>query len=195
VEYSIWQEIIIFFGKKEWYNFYMVQKLIILRGAPASGKTSISENLRDFDKKIVWFKTDNLKEFFSDPNEARIRDEVMETCLAALKNILDRGYSVVYEGIFVKPEYVNWAVEIGKDKNIPVVIYQLECSLDTLKQRDKNRKGVPQGLRKAMPEEVIESLYKKVEENPIEGAISLNTEEKSLEECINIIRQNFEQSI
>lgn len=169
----------------------MTQKLIILRGAPASGKTMISENLRDFDKKIVWFKTDNLKLFFSDPSEARIRDEVMETCLATLNNLLDRGYSAVYEGIFVKPEYVYRAIEIGKSKNIPVITYQLECSLKTLQERDKARKGVPEGLRKALGEEVIESLYKKVEENPIENAIKLNTEEKTLEECIQIIRNNF----
>lgn len=178
--------------KGEWYNQLMTQKLIILRGAPASGKTSISESLRDFDKKIVWFKTDNIKQFFSDPSEARILDEVMETCLATLNNLLDRGYSVIYEGIFVKPEYVFRAVEIGRNKSIPVIIYQLECSLKTLQERDRARKGVKEGFRKALGDEAIESLYKKVEENPIEGAIKLNTEEKTLEECIQIIRNNFD---
>lgn len=169
----------------------MKQVLIIIRGAPASGKTTISESLRDFDKKIVWFKTDNIKNFFSDPSEARILDEVMETCIATLNNLLDRGFSVIYEGIFKDPNYALKAIETGKSKNIPVVVYQLECSLKTLQQRDKARKGVPEGLRKAMGDEVIESLYNKVENNPVEGAIKLNTEEQSLDECIEIIRKNF----
>ncbi len=169
----------------------MKQVLIIVRGAPASGKTTISESLRDFDRKIVWFKTDNIKSFFSDPSEARILDEVMETCIATLSNLLDRGYSVIYEGIFKNPDYVLRAIETGKSKNIPTITYQLFCSLETLKARDKTRKGTREGCRKPMEDAVIESLYYKVENNPIENAIILNTEEKSLEECIEIIKKNF----
>src|SRR5665213_1997419 len=162
----------------------MKQVLVIIRGAPASGKTTISESLRDFDKKIVWFKTDNIKDFFSDPSEARILDEVMETCIAILNNLLDRGYSVVYEGIFKNPDYAIRAIEVGRKRNIPTITYQLSCSLETLKARDKTRKGVKEGFREPMGDDVIESLYNKVENNPIEGAIKLSTEEKSLEECI-----------
>ena len=164
---------------------------MILRGAPASGKTTIGESLRNFDKKIVWLKTDNVKLFFSN-FEDRTLDEVMGTCLVVLDNLLGRGYSVIYEGIFKRPEYVSRAVEIAKSKNIPYVIYQLECSLKTLQERDKKRPGVPQGLRPALGDELIESLYNTVRENPIPGAISLNTEEKTLEKCLGIIRKNFE---
>lgn len=170
----------------------MKQVLVILRGAPASGKTTISENLRDFDKKIVWFKTDNIKPFFSDPSEARILNEQMETCIATLNNLLDRGYSVVYEGIFKNPDYALKAIEIGKSKNIPTIIYQLSCSLKTLSERDKTRKGVKEGCRKPLGDEVIESLFNKVENNPIEKAVKLDTENQSLEECIEIIRKNFD---
>lgn len=169
----------------------MKQVLIVLRGAPASGKTTIGENLRDFDRKIVWFKTDNIKTFFSNPRESRILDEVMETCLVILKNLLDKGYSVIYDGIFKKPEYAQKAVDLAKSMNIPTIVYQLTCSLKTLQERDRIRKGVKEGCRKPLGDEIIESLFNKVENNPIEGAIKLNTEEKSLEECLEIIRKNF----
>lgn len=169
----------------------MKQKLIIVRGAPASGKTTIGERLRDFDKKIVWFKTDNIKLFFSN-FEDRTLDEVMETCLVILDNLLKRGYSVVYEGIFKRPEYISRAVEIANSNNIPHAIYQLECSLKTLQERDKNRPGVPEGLRPALGDELIESLYNTIKENPIPGAIPLNTEEKTLEECVELMGKNFE---
>lgn len=169
----------------------MKQVLIILRGAPASGKTTLGENLRDFDKKIVWFKTDNIKPFFAD-YEDRTLDATMETCIATLNFLLDKGYSVIYEGIFKIPKYATDAIELGKSKNITVVVYQLSCPLKTLQERDKVRKGVPEGCRKPLGDEIIESLYNKVENNPIEGAIKLNTEEKSFEECLEIIRKTFE---
>src|SRR3989344_6876754 len=103
----------------------MSQKLIILRGAPATGKTTISENLRNFDKKIVWFKTDNFKPFFTDYlNEERALDAVFETCLATLNYLLDQGYSVIFEGIFKDPKYPLKAIEMGKSKNISVIVYQ-----------------------------------------------------------------------
>ena len=168
----------------------MNQKLIIVRGAPASGKTTIGENLRDFDKKIVWFKTDNLKPFFSNYEKSHL-DEVMDVCIATLKHLLDKEYSVIYEGIFIKTEYVKRAVDLGRSKNIPVVIYQLECSLKTLQERDRTRKGIKEGCREMLGNEVIASIYEKIEQTPIEGAIKLNTEEKSIEECLDIIRKNF----
>lgn len=170
----------------------MKQVLIVLRGAPASGKTTIGENLRDFDKKIVWLKTDNIKAFFSNPSESRILDEVMETCLIILKNLLERGYSVIYDGIFKKPEYAQKAIALANSKNIPTVVYQLTCLLETLQKRDKTRKGVKEGCRKPLGDEIIESLFNKVEDNPVEGSIKLNTEEKSLQECLEIIKKNFD---
>lgn len=169
----------------------MKQTLVILRGAPASGKTTIGENLRDFDKKIVWFKTDNIKPFFSD-FEDKALDVVMETALATLNYLLDEGYSVVYDGIFKNPEYAQRAINLAKNKNISTVIYQLTCSLKTLQNRDKTRKGVKEGCRKPLGDEIIESLFNKVENSPIEGAIELDTENNSLEECLEIIKKNFD---
>lgn len=169
----------------------MKQVLIVLRGAPCSGKTTIGENLRDFDKKIVWLKTDNIKMFFSN-FEDRTLDEVMETALATLNHLLDKGYSVIYDGIFKKPEYIQKVIDLAKSKNILTVVYQLTCSLKTLQERDKNRVGVKEGFRKPLGDKLIESLFNTVENNPIEGAIELNTEEKSLEECLEVIRKNFD---
>ena len=169
----------------------MKQVLIVLRGASATGKSTIAEKLRDFDKKIVWLKTDNIKLFFSN-FEDRTLDAVMGTALATLNYLLGEGYSVVYDGIFKKVEYAQRAIALAKSKNIPIVVYQLVCSLETLKERDKNKEGVKEGWKKPLGDEIIEGLFNKVENNPIEGAINLNTEKKSLEECLEIIRKNFD---
>lgn len=168
----------------------MKQILIVLRGAPASGKTTIAEQLRDFHKKIVWLKTDNFKPFFSDDLDEAL-DAVMNASLSTLSYLLDQGYSVVFEGIFKDPVYAQRAIQLAEVKNISVIAYQLKCSLNTLQERDGARKGVKEGCRKPLGDELIESLFNRVENKPIDGAIMLDTEKRTLTECISTIQRNF----
>lgn len=169
----------------------MSQKLVILRGAPASGKTKLGESLRDFDKKIAWLSIDKVKPIFSDYRDESL-DVVNGAAMQMLSYLLAEGFSVVLDGIFKIPEHIQKAIEIGKAQNVPTIIYQLKCSLEVLKERDLNKEGVKEGWRDPLGDKVIESLFKKVEANPIEGAIELDTENKSLEECLEIIRRNFQ---
>lgn len=168
----------------------MKQILIILRGAPASGKTTIGKNLRDFRNKIIWLKVDNFKPFFSEDLEETL-PAVNETALATLKYLLDQGNSVIFEGIFRNPIYIEKAMEYAKNKNIACIFYQLSCSLKTLQERDEVREGIKEGCRKPLGDEVIEKIYNELENKKIDGAIALDTENKSLQECIEIIRKNL----
>lgn len=168
----------------------MDQKLIIIRGAACSGKTTICKEIRDFDRKIAWVSIDKIKNIYSDYAD-RAMDEVNDTAVAILEHLLGKNYSVVVDGIFKNLKYYEDVVRIGNERKIPIITYQLDCSLETLKKRDRERDGVKQGLWKPLGDELIESLYRKVEENPIEGAIIINTEDKSTEECAQIIRSSF----
>lgn len=169
----------------------MQQSLVILRGAPSSGKSTIAKKLRDYDKMIVWLKVDNFKPFFSDNTDAII-DDVNKTAVNSLGYLLDQGFSVVMEGIFQNPKYIQEAVNLSKQKNIPVLVYQLECSLKTLQERDKLREGVKEDCRKMLGDEKIESLYQIVSNNPFSESTKLNTEKVSLDECVEIVRKNFD---
>lgn len=168
----------------------MQQSLVILRGAPSSGKSTISKKLRDYDKKIVWLKVDNFKPFFSDNTDV-IVDDVNKTAVNSLNYLLDQGFSVVEEGIFQNPKYIQEAVNLAKQKKIPVFVYQLECSLNTLQERDKKREGVKESCRKPLGDEKIKNLYQTVNNNPFPEIIKINTENISLDECIEKIRTNF----
>lgn len=165
--------------------------LIILRGTPASGKSSIAKALRNFNKKIVWLKVDNFKDFFSEDSEEAL-SEANKAGLATLGYLLDRGYSVIFEGIFRNLDWVYDAIKIAKQKNIPVFPYQLSCSLRTLQERDRIRPGVKEGCRKPLGDIVIEKLYHDVENNPIDGASKLDTEKLTLQECINHINKHLQ---
>ncbi len=164
--------------------------LIILRGAPSSGKSTIAKKIRDYDKKITWLKVDNFKPFFDDDNETII-DDVNDMALNSLDYLLDHGFSVVMEGIFQNPRYIQKAVDIAKNKNILSKVYLLDCSLNMLKERDRVREGVKEGCRKPLGDEKIEKLFNFVRSNPYPESIKLNTEELSLDQCVEIIKQNF----
>lgn len=165
----------------------MNQILIILRGAPASGKSTIAKSLRDYNKKIVWLKVDNFKPFFSDNTEI-IVDDVNKTAINSLNYFLDQGFSVIMEGIFQNPEYISKAVHIAKEKNIPVFTYQLICSLQTLQKRDKTREGIKEGCREPLGDDLINKLNKTIKNNPYQDSKILDTENMSLSECLEILK-------
>lgn len=168
----------------------MNQKLVILRGANASGKTTICKNIRDIDKNIVWLSVDGIKPIFSEYKNETL-EQANKASLIVLDYLLDQGYSVIYDGIFKIPEHLRQAEEIAKKKDIPFVVYQLNSSLKTLQEREKVRDGVRHGLWKPLGDELVARLYQKVQDNPIEEAIPLDTENQSLDECLEIIRKNF----
>lgn len=168
----------------------MKQVLIILRGAPASGKSTIAKKLRDYDKKIAWLKVDNFKPFFAEETDI-IVDEVNKAAINSLEYLLNEGFSVIMEGIFQNPGYVDLAVNIADRKNIHSVVYQLFCPLDILENRDKYRNGIREGCRRQLGHEIIEKLFKVIEKNPLKKSEILETEKKSLNECLEIIRKNF----
>lgn len=169
----------------------MKQALIILRGAPASGKTTLGERLRNKENKVVWLKIDNLKPFFSEDWGDSL-DEVNKLALSMIDTLLNDGFSVVFDGIFKNPQHALDAKNLAESKNIPCVIYQLECSLEELQKREDERSTKMN--RDHFGKDMIERLYDKVINNPIEGAILLNTETQSIDECLQVIRKNFEQT-
>lgn len=166
----------------------MRQALVILRGAPASGKTTLGEKLRSKEGKVVWLKIDNLKPFFSEDWGDSL-NEVNSIALAIIERLLSDGFSVVFDGIFKNPEHARAAIKVAQDKNVPVIVYQLTCSLETLQKREDERSE--KFNRDHFGKDVIERLYYKVLENPIEGAVTLDTEKTPVEECLKIIQKNF----
>ncbi len=172
----------------------MKQFLIILRGAPSSGKSTIAKGLRDYERKITWLKVDNFKPFFAESSDI-ILEDVNKTALAVLQHLLDQKFSVVMEGVFQNPLYIQEAVDMAKQKNVPSVVYELNCSVKTLQERDKTRPGVKEGCRKQLDDFTITNLSKIIEGNPYEAAIKLDTENVSLDECIQLLKKNFDTSL
>ena len=172
----------------------MHQFLVIIRGAPASGKTTIAQNLRNYKKKIVWLKVDNFKPFFAEDATLAEQEDVDKSALAVLKDLLDRGFSVVMEKIFYDSGIIPLAVEEAKKRNVASLVFQTKCSLKELQNRDLNRPGIAEGCRKPLGGEIIKSIYQQLEETCYPGSIELDTEILSLQKCLELINNELNKS-
>lgn len=76
-----------------------MQKIIVIRGAPSSGKSTIAKRFRSYKDKTIWLKVDNFKDFFAkDASEAL--NYVNSTVFATLKYLVSKEFSVVMYGVF-----------------------------------------------------------------------------------------------
>lgn len=167
------------------------QFLVVIRGAPASGKTTIAKKFRNFRNKIVWLKVDNFKDFFSGRPSLKEQRFVDESALATLKYLLDNGFSVVMEKIFFDPYIIPLAVKLAQEKNVQVKVFQIKCSLAILQERDRTRPGIKEGCRKPLGDRTIKKIYDQLEKSFYPGAIALNTENISVEKCIEEIKKHL----
>lgn len=171
----------------------MEQFLVIIRGAPASGKTTIAKLMRNFEKKVVWLKVDNFKDFFSGEPSLEEQRYVDECALVTLEYLLDKGFSVVMEKIFFDPFIIPLVVKAAEERGIRVKVFQIKCPLEILKERDRTRPGIKEGCRKPLGDEVIEKLYTQLEKTYYPGAFELNTATQSVEECVEKIREELKR--
>lgn len=165
------------------------QFVVVLRGAPASGKSTIAKELRNFKRKIVWLKVDNFKPFFTEESSLAEQRYVDECSLATLKYLLDKKFSVIIEKIFFYPGIIDRYIQTARDKDICIKVFQIKCSLKTLQLRDKERPGIKEGCRKPLGDEVINKLYSQLENTYYKGAIPLDTEKDSIAQCIRTIKK------
>jgi predicted kinase len=167
-----------------------MQRVIILRGTPASGKSAIAKSYRNFEQKVVWLKVDNFKVFFADDSSLAL-EFVNGSAITTLKYLLDEGFSVVMEGVFQNTITIDHALKIAKDVNIVAKVFELEAPLEILQKRDILREGVPEGKRPALGKETIEKIYNIIKDSPFPNAIKLNTNENTLEECKQLIDNSY----
>jgi tRNA uridine 5-carbamoylmethylation protein Kti12 len=168
----------------------MEQFLVIIRGAPASGKTTIAKRFRDYSKKIVWLKVDNFKDFFSADAALEEQKDVDETALASLCHLLDKGYSVVMEKIFYDPFIIPLAIQEANKRNVKVKVFQIQCDDEILIERDSTREGVKEGCRKPMGDD-IKNISHHLDQTVIKDAIILDTGRISVDECVLKINEEL----
>ena len=172
----------------------MKQFCVVLRGAPASGKTTIAKRLRNYEDKVAWLKVDAFKDFFADDATPAL-EYVHGVALATLEYLLNQGFSVVLDGVFQDTTAIDRIIEVAKLDGVSSSVFQLHCPLDVLLERDKNRLGVKEECRKSLGIDVMTKIWQKLEATPYLTTINLDTQMVSPDECVAKIQQKVISTI
>lgn len=133
-----------------------IQKLIILRGLPASGKSTWAEKYCDMNPGTVRVCRDNIRAMLV-PNF--VHGGPMETLVttieeSAIKDALVAGYSVIVDATNFRGINRFYGLIPLENETIEAEIKDFDIDLQTCIQRDSQR-------AKPVGKLVIETMYKK----------------------------------
>lgn len=155
--------------------------LIILRGGPASGKTTTGNILKEKLPNTVSIPVDVVismlakegkwKEFWSCGHEA---------ARGLVEFFFREGFNVVFEELLFETSYIEKVIRIGKKFRARIFVFELVAPVEELIKRKK--KG---GFKMRANE--VKRLKKMVSAFPYKNAIKIDTLKKSPEGCANFI--------
>lgn len=134
--------------------------LVLLRGAPATGKTTIARYIRSKKRKFVWISIDALRVFVYKYPPKR-KDLIFKATLALTNFFLREGFSVIVEELFIRLHEIERFYDLGKENHLPVYLFELTADLEDIIKRNPQR---PFPLRGGAKEAM--NLYKLLEKNP-----------------------------
>lgn len=166
----------------------MKQKIIFLNGASSSGKTSIAKELLKLNSyfylSIDDFTNKQPTEILNDKDKLKAHfPKIISEFHEAIKEMSDKGRSLVIDHVLEKPQWYKECKEALKDKQVAWV--SVICSLEELGRREANRKDRASGLAKLQHETVYKSYAYDILVNtstttPKEAAIKIESYAKKV---------------
>ena len=141
----------------------MTPKIILIRGPPATGKTTLSKNLaKQIDGKVAVLSLDEFKWIMTAhvPRHKIDFQIAFDNYLFSLENYLKGGYTVICEDAWVqkledKSTDINSVLELAKKYDVKINQILLKGSFDTVKHINTLRPMV-------IPEDELKIMYDKV---------------------------------
>jgi len=163
-------------------------KVVIIRGPPGSGKSTISKEVGKMlkDPVIVLNKDAFINGLVTFNTEKIDQDKIFT--IPMLESALKEKINVIIDGIYGGDKGADKIIRVekyAKKNNAKFYVFNLNCSLKTSFKRIDTRKGhiVPGEFKK---EERIK-WYNYVYENKYKKLIQIDTENLSQEQTINFI--------
>lgn len=175
-------------------NELEVPRLIILRGSPAVGKSTIASKVASLDsaKKKTHIAVDNFQTYDLRPmSKDREKLAIRNSALLA-KNFLLEGFDVVVDYVFDDIEdqhrFMDFILgdQLGKLETIYVQQFYLDAPIEKIVKRNQSRSG-KRGEYMNVP--LLRKLYARTSETKglIEHEVILDTTKYSAKQCAKYI--------
>lgn len=169
----------------------MSQFLAIIDGPMGSGKTTIGKFLHSELKRTAVLSTDMIKFFLSDFERGE-RDNAITAAVfkQMCKEYIRQGINIVLAQGFWKKEYLDPYLEMAKEHNLKLFMYQLEAPKEFLLERIKHRPK-PELAKTPVPEERIYKNLQTWEENRYDLGKTFDVTKMSSEEIAKEILKDL----
>lgn len=158
-----------------------LSKFIMLVGLPASGKSTLSETLKEEFEAVILSSDQIREELSNDINNQTINTDVFEVMNSRANELLINGTNVIYDATNLNRKRRKHLVHHVIKANEKVV-YLLNTTIDTIRRRNEQRD-------RKVPNEVIDKMYKTlqipVENEGWDEVIFINHPSKSLQNYKN----------
>jgi tRNA uridine 5-carbamoylmethylation protein Kti12 len=162
--------------------------IIIIRGAAASGKTTIAKKLCKRFSKSFHIDVDTIRHF--DPNAKPILKELTlsSKAAAALSNIYSSaGYAVIIDSTFITQELLDTLLKNLKSPKDSIFLFTLKPALKELIVRDRSRAKFKRLGDK------IKVIYYIGEKSRERRGIFIDNSKLSVKETVDIIIDNIKK--
>lgn len=176
-----------------------VPRLIILRGAPAVGKSTIASKLAALNsaKKKTYIAIDNFQLYDLRPMSTNREKLAIRNAALLTKNFLLEGFDVVVDYVFDEledqKEFMNFIFSDKLDKLDTIYVQQfyLDAPLEKIVKRNQSRSG-KRGEYMNVP--LLKKLYAKTSETKgsIKHEVIIDTTKYSAKQCAKVILSNRE---
>ena len=180
-----------------WYNLLMQKTIFIFRGAPASGKKTITEEfVKRIKGEVAFFELDKFRWGFHNVNrniEEITNDEhqfAYENYLAVLENYLRNGtYTIVTEGSFSWDSSsphgnVQDILKIANQYDYSIKNILLYAEKDILWERNLKRDYV-------VPKDEFDVLYENVMQKESKKEERVDVGKNTIEESVSFLELKF----
>lgn len=161
--------------------------VLVIRGPPASGKTTIVELLKKkIKKKLVFIDRDDIRHLVVDYS-VKSKEEfnlANKNVCDLLNNFLKEDYFVIIIEVFNTLSHIEDIKKVAKNNNSKFLCVSLTAPLEVLKERQINRdQDIPFGL------EGLVKVYEKYSTKNFPGLVIDATKEK--DEIVKEILKNI----
>jgi len=120
------------------------QRLIVFRGPPAAGKTTISREIKKQKPDLAVIKFDTMRRIISDdPDPYAFKGLTFKMVENLAEFLINCGCSVLVEGLFIYEKEIEPFFNISRKYNISLKTFELSASLKILKKRLDNKPKDP----------------------------------------------------